>query len=107
VLKLKPVLKEDRPDEPPSGDGEAALVEHHERDNVPLGGRNTDSSPGTFHSMVSVSGGSCPMAIRRCSIMRDMLERNLFDMATARVRESGESSSGAAGVRGERSGWRG
>jgi hypothetical protein len=30
VLQLKPVLVEDRPDEPPVGDGEAALVEGHE-----------------------------------------------------------------------------
>jgi hypothetical protein len=30
VLQLKPVLVEDHPDEPPGGDGEAALVEGHE-----------------------------------------------------------------------------
>jgi hypothetical protein len=37
VLQLKTVLVEDPPDEPPDGDGEAALVESHERDDVPLG----------------------------------------------------------------------
>jgi hypothetical protein len=29
VLELEPVLVEDSPDEPPGGDGEAALVECH------------------------------------------------------------------------------
>jgi hypothetical protein len=35
VLQLEPVLVEDRSDEPPHGDGEATLVEGHERDNIP------------------------------------------------------------------------
>jgi hypothetical protein len=35
---LKPVLEEDSADEPSGGDGEAALVEGHERHHKPLGG---------------------------------------------------------------------
>jgi hypothetical protein len=38
VLQLKPVLEEDSADEPPGGDGEAALVEDHKRDLKSLGG---------------------------------------------------------------------
>jgi hypothetical protein len=37
VLQLEPILKENSADEPPGGDGEAALVEGHERDHKPLG----------------------------------------------------------------------
>jgi hypothetical protein len=40
VLQLKPVLEEDSTDEPPGGDGEAALVESHERHHEPLGARH-------------------------------------------------------------------
>jgi hypothetical protein len=59
VLQLKPVLEEDSADEPPDGDREAALMESHERHNEPFGGaRDTDSSLGTLHSTVVVSGGS-------------------------------------------------
>jgi hypothetical protein len=35
VLQLEPVLEEHRPDELPGGDGEAALVEGYELDDVP------------------------------------------------------------------------
>jgi hypothetical protein len=37
VLQLKAVLEEDSTNEPPGGDGEAALVEGHERDHIPPG----------------------------------------------------------------------
>jgi hypothetical protein len=37
VLQLEAILEEDPPDEPLGGDGEAALVEGHERDHVPRG----------------------------------------------------------------------
>jgi hypothetical protein len=36
VLKLKSVLEEDHPDEPPGGDEEGVLVERHKRDDVSL-----------------------------------------------------------------------
>jgi hypothetical protein len=36
MLQLEVVLEEDSPDESPGGDGEAALVEGHERDHEPL-----------------------------------------------------------------------
>jgi hypothetical protein len=42
-------------DESPGGDGEAALVEGHERDHESLGGHGTELSPGTFRSMAAVS----------------------------------------------------
>jgi hypothetical protein len=58
VLQLEAILEEDPPDEPPDGDGEAAFLEGHERDHVPLGRCGTDSSPETFHSTAGVSGGS-------------------------------------------------
>jgi hypothetical protein len=45
-------------------------------------GRDTDSSPGTFHSTVAVSGGSCPASTRRRSYSRETLERVQFDIAT-------------------------
>jgi hypothetical protein len=35
MLELEPVLVENSPDESPSGDGEAALMECHERDDLP------------------------------------------------------------------------
>jgi hypothetical protein len=35
---LEPILEEDTTDEPSGGNGEAALVEGHERDHEPLGG---------------------------------------------------------------------
>jgi hypothetical protein len=38
VLQLEPVLEEDDADELSGGNGEAALVEGHERDREPLGG---------------------------------------------------------------------
>jgi hypothetical protein len=38
LLQLEAVLEEDSTNEPPGGDGEAALVEGHERDHEPLGG---------------------------------------------------------------------
>jgi hypothetical protein len=34
VLELQPILQEHRADEPPGVDGEATLVERHERDDV-------------------------------------------------------------------------
>jgi hypothetical protein len=37
MLQLEPVLEENSANEPPGGDGEAALVEGHERDHKPLG----------------------------------------------------------------------
>jgi hypothetical protein len=37
VLQLEPILEEDAADEPPGGNGEATLVEGHERDHEPLG----------------------------------------------------------------------
>jgi hypothetical protein len=58
VLQLEAVLEEDSPDEPPGGDGEPSLVEGHERDHVPLGGHDTDSSSGTFHSTSALNRGS-------------------------------------------------
>jgi hypothetical protein len=86
VLQLKPVLEEDAADEPPSGDGEAALVEHHERHHEPLRGRGTDSSPGTFHSTTAVSGGSWAASTRRRSCSRDTLEHVRFNIAAAESR---------------------
>jgi hypothetical protein len=47
----------------------------------PVGGRDTDSSPGTFHSTAAVSGGSCPASTRWSSWSRDTLDRVQFDMA--------------------------
>jgi hypothetical protein len=52
----------------------------------PLGTRGTESSPGTFHSTESVSGGSYPTSTRRRSIARDTLDRIQFDMAAASFR---------------------
>jgi hypothetical protein len=52
----------------------------------PLGGRGTDSSPGTFHSTASVSGGRCPTSMRRCIIEWVMMERDQFDMVMASFR---------------------
>jgi hypothetical protein len=48
LLYLEAILEKDSTNEPPSGDGEVALVE----------GCGMDSSPGTFHSTARVSGGS-------------------------------------------------
>jgi hypothetical protein len=39
VLQLNPVLEEDSADEPPGGDGKAALVESHKRHHKSFGGR--------------------------------------------------------------------
>jgi hypothetical protein len=61
---LKPVLEEDSADESPGGDGEAALVESHERHHELLRGCGTDSLPGTLHSKAAVSGGSWPASTR-------------------------------------------
>jgi hypothetical protein len=100
VLQLEAVLVEDPPDEPPGGDGEAAPVEGHERDHTAPGGRDTNSSPGTFHSTAAVSGGSCPASTRRCSWSRDTLDRVQFDMAAARSRVNLRYGSGSvAGAR--------
>jgi hypothetical protein len=52
----------------------------------PFGGRNTDSALGTLDSSASVSTGRCPAVMRRCSIERDMLECDQFDMAIASSR---------------------
>jgi hypothetical protein len=52
---LEPVLEEDTADEPTVGDGDAALVEGHERHHESLQGRGTNSSSGTFHSTAVVS----------------------------------------------------
>jgi hypothetical protein len=52
----------------------------------PFGGCGTDPSPGTFHYTTSVSGGSCPTAIRRCSIVRDTLDHDQFNMAMKNFR---------------------
>jgi hypothetical protein len=49
----------------------------------PLKGRDTDSSPGTFHSMAAVSGGSWPASTMRRSCLRETLERVQFDIAAA------------------------
>jgi hypothetical protein len=83
---LKPILEEDSADEPPGGDGEAALVEGHERHHEHLGGCGTDSSPGTLHSTVAVSGGSWPALTRRRSYSQDTLERVQFDIAATKAR---------------------
>jgi hypothetical protein len=40
VLELQPILEQHTTDEPTGGDGEAALVEGHERHHVPLGARH-------------------------------------------------------------------
>jgi hypothetical protein len=40
VLQLEPILEENSTDEPPDGDGEAALMQGHERDHKPLGARH-------------------------------------------------------------------
>jgi hypothetical protein len=79
VLKLEPVFQEDSLDEPPGGDGEAALMET----TYPLGGRGTDSFPGTFHSTAPVRGGSYPASTRQRNIERDTLDHVQFDMAAA------------------------
>jgi hypothetical protein len=67
VLELQPIREQHPTNEPAGGHGEAALVEGHEQYHIPLGGRGTDSSPGTLHSMASVSGGSWPASTRRRS----------------------------------------
>jgi hypothetical protein len=75
-------------------------VEGHERDHTAPGGRDTNSSPGTFHSTAAVSGGSCPASTRRCSWSRDTLDRVQFDMAAARSRVNLRYGSGSvAGAR--------
>jgi hypothetical protein len=56
------------------------LVEGHERHHEPLGGRGTDSSPGTFHSTATVSGGSWPASTRRRSCSRETLEHVQFNI---------------------------
>jgi hypothetical protein len=38
ILELQPILEQHPADEPTGGDGEAALVEGHERHHEPLGG---------------------------------------------------------------------
>jgi hypothetical protein len=49
----RPDEEEDCPDEPPGGDEEAALMEATNETTYPVGGRGTDSSPGTFQSTAS------------------------------------------------------
>jgi hypothetical protein len=71
---LESVLEENSVDEPPDGDGEAALVEGHERDHEPFGRARHGSSPGTFHSTVAVSRGSWPASTGQSSCSRDTLE---------------------------------
>jgi hypothetical protein len=89
---LEPVLEEVVADEPPDGNREVALVKGHE----PLGGRDTDSSPGTFHSMAAVSGGNWPTSTRRRSCSRDTLERVQFDTTQRSLRRAGSTKSGGA-----------
>jgi hypothetical protein len=72
VLQLEPVIIEDHSSEPPGGDGEAAFVEGHKRDDIP--------SRRTRHE------GSCPTSTRQRSIERVTMERDQFDMATASFR---------------------
>jgi hypothetical protein len=67
-------------------DGEAALVEGHERHHEPLRGHDTDSSPETLHSTAAVSGGSWLASTRWWSYSRDMLERVQFDITAAESR---------------------
>jgi hypothetical protein len=50
----------------------------------PLGGRGTDSSPGTFYSTTTVSGGSLSASTRRSSCSQDTLDRVQFDIAAAK-----------------------
>jgi hypothetical protein len=107
MLQLEPVLVEDHSDEPPGRDGEAALVEGHERDDIPLGRSGTDSSPGTFHSTVSVSEAA---QLRRGSAASSGSHWSTFSSTwrwQAFVRDSGESGGGAAGAKSKRSGRQG
>jgi hypothetical protein len=64
MLQLEALVEENSANEPLGGDAEAALVEGHERNHKPLGGHDTESSPGTFHSTASESGGSWPASTR-------------------------------------------
>jgi hypothetical protein len=72
----------------------------------PLCGHGTNSSPGTFHSMVAVSGGSWPASMRRSSCSRDTLERVQFDIAVAEFRagwkHKGRQRCGCGRARGAR-----
>jgi hypothetical protein len=54
----RPYSKRTALNEPLSRDGEALLVEGHERDHVPPGRTQHGLVAGTFHSTVAMSGGS-------------------------------------------------
>jgi hypothetical protein len=87
---MQPIREQHLADKPAGGDGEAALVEGHERHHVSLVGRGTDSSVGTIHSTTSVRGGSWPASTRRRNCSQETLERAQFDITTAKSRASWE-----------------
>jgi hypothetical protein len=64
VLELQPVREHHSLDEPTSGDGEAALVEGHERHRVPIGRAWHGLAGGDDPLMASVRGGSWPASMR-------------------------------------------
>jgi hypothetical protein len=75
VLQLEPVLEKDPRMNRPVGTEKPRSWMATNETTYPLGGRGTDSSPGTFHSTAAVSGGSCPASTRRISCSRDALDR--------------------------------
>jgi hypothetical protein len=86
VLQLKPILEEDSLDESPGGDGEAALVESHERHHEPLRGARHGFITGNppLHS----GGEQRKLArlVERRSYLRDTLERVQFDITATKAR---------------------
>jgi hypothetical protein len=80
---LQPVREQHPVNEPAGRDGEAALVEGHERHQYPVGGRDTDSSAGTIHLTASVRGRSWPTSTRWRSCSWETLELVQFDITTA------------------------
>jgi hypothetical protein len=86
VLQLEVVLVENPRMNSPVGMEKPRSWKAMNETTYPLGRRGTESSPGTFHSTTTVSGGSFPASMRRHSWSRDMRDRVQFDVAVARSR---------------------
>ena len=72
-------------DEPPSGDGEPALVEGDEKTTYPSWGMGKSSPPGTRHSSASVRIGSIPVTMSLSRCVGVTVERCQFDMVMAEI----------------------
>jgi hypothetical protein len=75
VLQLEAILVEDPQMNRPVGTEKPRSWKVTNETTYPLGGHGTDSSPDTFHSTVTVSGGSCPASTRLQLVARHVGSR--------------------------------